>query len=231
MVHAISAVTAEVVVASFRNPFEIVKQQMQAGLHRTGQGAIRAILASPAGWRGLYTGYLPTIMRDAPFDVLQFTMYEYMKAELRARKTARARREAGAGAGGAPSVDLVAWENALLGSVSGGIAAAATTPLDVVKTRLMTQVGTRERAAAAGAGAEAGAGAGAGTAAAAAGGGADPHRHYVGVADTVRRIVREEGWRTLFAGIRPRVMWISAGGAIFIGSFEEFRRRLVGGGS
>jgi hypothetical protein len=40
--------------------------------------------------------------------------------------------------------------------------------------------------------------------------------------------VREEGGLpALFAGVRPRVLWISLGGAIFIGSFEELRRRLA----
>jgi solute carrier family 25 (mitochondrial S-adenosylmethionine transporter), member 26 len=91
----------------------------------------------------------------------------------------------------------VLWENALLGSIAGGVAAAVTTPLDVVKTRLMTQAGST--------------------------GGADRYKGWV---DAFRRIPREEGVGALFRGIRPRVMFISIGGAIFIGSFEEFKRRL-----
>lgn len=89
------------------------------------------------------------------------------------------------------------WENALLGSMAGGFAAAVTTPLDVAKTRLMVQ-GTTP--------------------------GAD---RYTGVRDVLVRVAREEGVATLFSGIVPRVTWISVGGAIFIGSFEEFRRRLT----
>jgi solute carrier family 25 S-adenosylmethionine transporter 26 len=92
---------------------------------------------------------------------------------------------------------LVFWENAGLGSVAGGFAAAITTPLDVVKTRLMVQssVPAAER--------------------------------YSGVWDGLVRIAKEEGVATLFSGIVPRVAWISIGGAIFIGYFEEFRRRLT----
>lgn len=95
--------------------------------------------------------------------------------------------------------DLVLWENALLGSIAGGAAAAVTTPLDVAKTRLMVQGSTPA---------------------------AD---RYTGVRDVLVRVAREEGVATLFSGIVPRVAWISVGGAIFIGSFEEFRRRLTVG--
>lgn len=91
--------------------------------------------------------------------------------------------------------ELVLWENAALGSLAGAIAAACTTPLDVVKTRLMTDTGSEPR--------------------------------YSGVIHALRTIAREEGPRALLAGIGPRVAWIGFGGAIFIGSFEEFRRRLA----
>lgn len=178
--HIASATVAEVVVTSLRNPFEVVKQQMQVGLHPSTRAAVRTIWAAE-GVRGFYAGYGSTIARELPFDAIQFSLYEWLKRQWRERK------------GGA---DLVLWENAVLGSVAGGCAAALTTPLDVVKTRLMTQAGV-----------------------------AEGHR-YAGVVDALTRIAREEGMVSLFAGIRPRVAWISLGGAIFIGSFEEISRRL-----
>lgn len=42
----------------------------------------------------------------------------------------------------------------------------------------------------------------------------------------MRRIHAEEGGAALFRGIVPRMVWISVGGAVFIGSFEELRRQL-----
>ena len=51
-------------------------------------------------------------------------------------------------------------------------------------------------------------------------------RPLTGWGDAVRRIVAEEGVVALTRGIGARVTWLSIGGAVFIGSFEELRRRL-----
>ncbi len=40
------------------------------------------------------------------------------------------------------------------------------------------------------------------------------------------RILAEEGPSALLSGWKPRVAWISVGGAVFIGSFEEMRRQV-----
>lgn len=37
---------------------------------------------------------------------------------------------------------------------------------------------------------------------------------------TLRHVYRSEGVRGLFAGVLPRTIWISLGGAVFLGSFE-----------
>jgi solute carrier family 25 (mitochondrial S-adenosylmethionine transporter), member 26 len=197
--HAASAALADVCVTVVRNPFEVVKQQMQAGMHASTAAAVRSILSSQ-GVRGLYAGWASTVAREIPFDAIEFTLYEWLKG-ARQRHNASANGRGGQGG-------LVLWENALLGSVAGGVAAAVTTPLDVIKTRLMTQ-----RAGAGGAGR--------------AGGSVGEALRYAGWRDAAVRIVREEGAAALLSGMGPRVAWISVGGAVFIGSFEELRRRLT----
>ncbi len=92
--------------------------------------------------------------------------------------------------------ELQLWENMGLGFFSGGVAAALTTPLDVAKTRLMTQTNIAASA------------------------------KYTGVLHALKCIAAEGGMKALFSGVKPRVAWISCGGAIFIGSFEEFSRIL-----
>lgn len=47
---------------------------------------------------------------------------------------------------------------------------------------------------------------------------------------TMSRITSEEGPSALFKGIAPRVMWISIGGAIFLGVYERARQTLVTNG-
>ena len=86
---------------------------------------------------------------------------------------------------------MTAFESALSGSIAGAIAAGATTPLDVLKTRIMLQRKEQQ-----------------GT------GGVNE------ILSLSRQIFREEGWRGLFRGLRPRVVWISVGGAIFLGTYQ-----------
>ena len=94
-------------------------------------------------------------------------------------------------------------ESAVLGAIAGAVTGAVTTPLDVVKTRLMTQ------------GAE-----GRGT-------GRGDGRRYRGVADCVARMVREEGAFSLLKGIQPRVTFIGIGGGVFFFALEAAKGVFV----
>ncbi|KAJ3530950.1 hypothetical protein NM208_g9095 [Fusarium decemcellulare] len=80
--------------------------------------------------------------------------------------------------------EVTGAESAVYGSMAGGFSAALTTPLDVLKTRVMLS------------------------------------KESVSVAEVFGRLAREEGIRPFFAGIAPRVTWISIGGAIFLGSYQ-----------
>ena len=82
------------------------------------------------------------------------------------------------------------WKGAICGSIAGGIAAATTTPLDFLKTRLMLNKTTAS------------------------------------LGSVIIRIYREEGPAVFFSGVGPRTMWISAGGAIFLGMYETVHSLL-----
>ena len=129
-VHMLAASLGEVAACAVRVPTEVVKQRAQAGQHGgSSRGALGAILGQfrtrgIAGvWRELYRGWGITVFREVPFTVIQFPLWEGMKSW---------RRKSRQGQG-----DVTAAESAVFGSVAGAVAAASTTPLDVLKTRVM----------------------------------------------------------------------------------------------
>ncbi|KAJ6202751.1 mitochondrial carrier domain-containing protein [Bipolaris maydis] len=174
-VHMGAASLGEVAACAVRVPTEVVKQRAQASQFPSSRSALMHILAQRRDsgvlhvWRELYRGWGITVMREVPFTVIQFPLWEAMKA-WRLRSTAR--------------LQVSGWEGAVLGSVAGAVAAAVTTPLDVLKTRMML---------------------------------AKEKQPMVSMLTT---IMRESGPRAFFAGLGPRVGWISVGGAIFLGSYQ-----------
>lgn len=170
-IHMVSASVGEIVACSIRVPSEVVKQRVQTGQHGSSWVSLKNILSNATGegvFRGLYRGYFTTVMREIPFTMIQFPLYEGMKTRWAAAR-------------GVKKVDPLS--GALCGSIAGGIAAAATTPLDVLKTRLML----------------------------------NKNRETFG--ETLREI-HKDGFGTFFRGVVPRTLWISAGGAVFLGMYE-----------
>lgn len=182
VVHMAAASAGEIAACSIRVPAEVIKQRAQASQYPSSLAALRGILANTSGegvLRGLYRGYATTIMREIPFTVIQFPLYEYLK-HVRAQSL-----------GLAEEGQLSPVDGAVAGSIAGGVAAAATTPLDVIKTRLML---SRER---------------------------------INVGVLVRSIIKEDGYAAFWKGIGPRTMWISAGGAIFLGVYEMVKKNTL----
>ncbi|KAA8565864.1 hypothetical protein MFRU_006g03870 [Monilinia fructicola] len=173
--HMVAASLGEVAACAVRVPTEVVKQRAQAGQYSSSLLTLKAILGQykhigiTGVWRELYRGWSVTIMREVPFTIIQFPLWESMKAY----------RKRGSGRDTVSAV-----ESGLMGSLAGAVAAAATTPLDVLKTRMMLE---KEK---------------------------KPTRVLL------KEIVARDGPKAFFAGIGPRVMWISIGGAIFLGSYQ-----------
>ncbi|KAL2754618.1 hypothetical protein ACRALDRAFT_1022478, partial [Sodiomyces alcalophilus JCM 7366] len=195
--HMLAASLGEVAACAVRVPTEVVKQRAQAGQHAgSSLQALKSILAHRAHagllgvWRELYRGWGITVMREVPFTIIQFPLWERLKAWGRERRARRRllgtddRATNRAGDTEDETLDVGAVESALYGSLSGAVAAAVTTPLDVLKTRVMLA------------------------------------EKKVNVGTVIRTIWREEGYRAFFAGVVPRVTWISIGGAIFLGSYQ-----------
>lgn len=83
-VHMLSASTAEVVACLVRVPTEVLKQRYQANIVQVKSSLWANIgqLYSREGISGFYRGYGSTILREIPFSLVQFPLYEWGKVAL-----------------------------------------------------------------------------------------------------------------------------------------------------
>ncbi|CCD25792.2 Pet8p NDAI_0G00160 [Naumovozyma dairenensis CBS 421] len=173
LTHMFSSSVGEVAACLVRVPAEVIKQRTQVHKTNSSLQTLKIILRNENGdgiRKNLYRGWSTTIMREIPFTCIQFPLYEFLKKKW---------KEADASDG-----PLNPVKGAISGSIAGGVAAATTTPLDFLKTRLML------------------------------------NKTSIPVRHLVQNIYRDEGFKIFFSGIIPRTMWISAGGAIFLGVYE-----------
>ncbi|KAF0767299.1 hypothetical protein AaE_002861 [Aphanomyces astaci] len=189
VIHMASAAMGETAGCLVRVPTEIVKQNLQTGAFQSFQESIRSIYGTN-GIAGFYRGYWSLLAREIPFSFIQFPLWEGMKVVLLPSIPPPY-----------PSPHTSTWsqrqgeavspvQGAVCGSLSGGFAAFITTPLDVIKTRLML--------------------------------GKDAQGvEYIGMRDAFTRVYTQEGWQTLFSGVKPRTMWITIGGFVFFGVYEH----------
>ena len=115
----IAASAGEAAACLLRVPCDLVKQRAQVNTHSSSFQVLRSTFRE-AGWTGMYRGYAATVVREIPFSLVQYPLWEYLKDLLRR-----------------DSDKLTPWQSALAGALSGGVAAAVTTPIDVAKTRIM----------------------------------------------------------------------------------------------
>ncbi|KAB2037378.1 hypothetical protein E1A91_D03G073800v1 [Gossypium mustelinum] len=172
-----------IVSSAIMVPKELITQRMQAGAKGRSWEVLLRILEKD-GILGLYAGYSATLLRNLPAGVLSYSSFEYLKAAV-LRKTKQ--------------TNLEPIQSVCCGALAGAISASLTTPLDVVKTRLMTQVHGNKVAAA----------------------------MYGGVNATVKQILKEEGWIGLTSGLGPRVVHSACFSALGYFAFETARLAIL----
>ncbi|KAG0650281.1 putative carrier [Hyphodiscus hymeniophilus] len=103
----------------YNNPF------FQSGYNYKSTAHAARTIVRQEGFMALFYGYKATIFRDLPFSALQFAFYEQGQTWARQWKQSR---------------DIGLPLELLTGAAAGGLAGGITCPLDVVKTRIQTQV-------------------------------------------------------------------------------------------
>lgn len=132
----VSACLADLVGALWIAPLEQMKLKVQAGLYSSFPAALAGTVRT-AGISGLFQGFAAQALRDMPFRALQIAAYAHAK-KFYVRKFKNI-TPTGGEALLSPSRDMSAFDTIALGSVVGAGIGALTTPLDVIRTRIMSQ--------------------------------------------------------------------------------------------
>ncbi|RYP27273.1 hypothetical protein DL768_011259 [Monosporascus sp. mg162] len=117
-------------------PSEVLKTRLQlqgrhnnpffkSGYNYRGTFDAARTIVRTEGFSELFSGYKATLYRDLPFSALQFMFYEQFYHWAQQWKQSR---------------DIGVPLELLTGAAGGGLAGVLTCPLDVVKTRLQTQI-------------------------------------------------------------------------------------------
>jgi solute carrier family 25 S-adenosylmethionine transporter 26 len=130
LVHASASSLAELVSCAILTPAEVIKQNAQMVSSGSPTNATLQTLAKfKSNPLALWRGYTALAGRNLPFTAMQFPMFEKLKVLV---KQYRDRRGLTTG---------TIYESGLITAVSAGsagaVAAVITTPIDVVKTRIM----------------------------------------------------------------------------------------------
>jgi solute carrier family 25 (mitochondrial S-adenosylmethionine transporter), member 26 len=203
LVYSAASAVAEMSSCLVLTPAEVIKQNAQmvetgsSAKHSgsrtsTSMLALRQLGAGGLGstMRKLSSGYTAMVARNLPFTALQFPIFEYVRNHAWDRR----RR---ADQGGRRSL----WETGLVTGTSAGfagsIAAVVTTPMDVVKTRMMLSGGEGE-----------------------AEGGGDAKKQRSSGYAVARRVYAEKGLPGLFRGAILRAVWTAVGSGLYLGMYE-----------
>ncbi|KAL5974936.1 hypothetical protein ACLOJK_031612 [Asimina triloba] len=178
--HAASGVCATVASDAVFTPMDMVKQRLQlpSSPYKGVLDCVGRVLREE-GIRAFYASYRTTVVMNAPFTAVHFATYEAVKKGLMEISPENA-------------TDETFVVHATAGAAAGALAAAVTTPLDVVKTQLQCQGVC----------------------------GCDRFTNS-SIGDVIRTLVRKDGYGGLLRGWKPRMLFHAPAAAICWSTYES----------
>jgi len=227
IVHSAASAIAELVSCFILTPAEVLKQNAQM-IRRpvpvSGSAAKQAFQPSitmqalkqfnkPSQ---LFRGYTALAARNLPFTAMQFPMFEHLKETIKAH-----RKEKGTFTG---SLMETALTTAISAGSAGSVAAVITTPVDVVKTRIMLSAAGETTEAEAKKGVEKAKKDGQSLEKLAKKKGGTRKSGFA----VAKEIMGESGVKGLFRGGLLRAAWTALGSGLYLGVYESGKDYLGG---
>jgi hypothetical protein len=134
VVHGLASGTAELVSCAILTPAEVIKQNAQMVDNSKKDGPkVNATMQTLQRFRSnpfaLWRGYTALAGRNLPHTALQFPMFEWIKARVNRYRDEKGIRT--------HTLLESGMTTALSAGAGGSVAAVITTPIDVIKTRIM----------------------------------------------------------------------------------------------
>ncbi|KAJ5777440.1 hypothetical protein N7520_000686 [Penicillium odoratum] len=227
IIHAIASSSAEMVSCLLLTPAEVIKQNAQmvnSNKHtKNNTSAMRQVISrfKSHPWR-LWSGYTALVGRNLPFTGLQFPMFEFFRERLTDWRRGRKGQRESSGVDDRKSSsrqrEALIERAGITGAsaaVAGTIASFVTTPVDVVKTRVMLSAATDIS-----------------------GQESEPRAHIDGAEGNSKRkgksgaliigkeIFRKEGVKGLFKGGAIRSLWTAISMSLYLSMYEGGRMVL-----
>lgn len=210
-INAAASGGAELVSCAILTPAEVMKQnaQMLSSKGKMTSTSLEVFKHFQKHPSRLWRGYTALAARNLPFTGLQFPTFEYLKGYFLQRRKDRN--------GGKPidGIGERAGITAMSAAIAGSGAAWITTPIDVIKTRIMLAAGSGDDGFKAKPQSKA------------------PNFLQQGVQGSrksgftvAREVLVTEGVRGMFRGATLRAGWTSIGSGLYLGCYESGRHYL-----
>ncbi|KAI1851483.1 hypothetical protein JX265_013230 [Neoarthrinium moseri] len=222
VVHSAASAVAEMASCVVLTPAEVIKQNAQMISRRQGSEgkstSIEALrhLGGPGVGRKLLSGYTAMVARNLPFTAIQFPIFEYARTAIWSRRSGTTKGGTGLGSRENGSLLETGVITGTSAGLAGSFAAVITTPMDVVKTRMMLMAGEEQDLKQ---------------------GAHDRHsgspenshgRHHGGLS-VARQVIKERGIPGLFRGSVLRAVWTAVGSGLYLGMYEVSKVWLTRG--